>query len=120
MSSNINVVRKCDFCEKEFTAKTTVTRYCSHKCNQRHYKQRKREEKLQQHNTTKKVVHLQLPDVDFGVLSTKEFLSIKETSVLLGLSERTLYRMMANGTLPARKLGRRTILKRSDINQLLK
>lgn len=120
MSSKIKVVRQCDFCKEEFTAKTTVTRYCSHKCNQRHYKQRKREEKLKQHQTTQKVVQLQLPDADFGALSQKEFLSIKETSVLLGLSERTLYRMMANGTLPTRKIGRRTILKRSDIDQLLK
>jgi len=38
MSSNIEIQRICEYCNKEFTARTTKTKYCSHKCNQRHYK----------------------------------------------------------------------------------
>jgi excisionase family DNA binding protein len=118
MSTKIEVSRQCEYCGDAFTAKTTVTRYCSHKCNQRHYKQRKRNEKLKTHEQQQKVVQLQLPEADFGALDQKAFLSIKETAVLLGLSERTLYRLMAEGTLPSHKVGRRTILKREDINGL--
>lgn len=41
MSSKIEVQRICQYCKKEFTARTTVTKYCSHKCNQRAYKAKK-------------------------------------------------------------------------------
>ena len=118
MSSSIEVQRICENCGELFIAKTTVTRYCSHKCNQRHYKKRKRAEKLKEHQQVQKVVQLQLPDADYEKLGQKEFLSIKETAILLGVSERTLYRLMSNGTLPVHKLGRRPILKRSEIDQL--
>ncbi len=35
MSSNIRIIRRCELCEKTFTAKTTVTRFCSPTCNSR-------------------------------------------------------------------------------------
>ena len=35
------------FCGKSFTAFTMYTRYCSHTCNQRHYKQVLRNKKVQ-------------------------------------------------------------------------
>ena len=38
MSSNIEVQRICEYCDKEFTARTTKTRFCSHACNSRAYK----------------------------------------------------------------------------------
>ena len=46
MSSNIRVSRICQFCEKEFIARTTVTKFCSHKCNSKAYKMKKRNEKV--------------------------------------------------------------------------
>ena len=47
MSSKIEVQRICQYCEQEFTARTTVTKYCSHKCGQRAYKARKRAETIE-------------------------------------------------------------------------
>ena len=47
MSSNIRVQRICQFCGKEFTARTTVTKYCSDVCAKRAYKARKRTEKVE-------------------------------------------------------------------------
>lgn len=38
MSSNIEVVRICEYCKNDFIAKTTRTRYCSHLYNSRDYK----------------------------------------------------------------------------------
>jgi endogenous inhibitor of DNA gyrase (YacG/DUF329 family) len=46
MSSNITVNKICEHCGKVFTAKTTVTRFCSSQCNSRNYKQKVRNEKL--------------------------------------------------------------------------
>lgn len=118
MSSNIRVQKACEHCGKEFVAKTLATRYCSHSCNRRHYKHLKREEKVQQFREKQKAPGIALPDVDFGALGLKDFLSIKEAAVLIGVSERTLYRLMKNGSLKAHKLGGRTIIRRADVDQL--
>lgn len=50
MSTNIRIKRICDFCLQEFTAKTTKTKYCSHKCNSRAYKAAVRKEKIETSN----------------------------------------------------------------------
>jgi hypothetical protein len=46
MSSNILIKRVCQYCGNEFSAKTTVTRYCSHVCNNKAYKLRLRNKKM--------------------------------------------------------------------------
>ena len=38
MSSNIFVQRICEECGNEFTARTTVTRFCGDRCAKRAYK----------------------------------------------------------------------------------
>ena len=38
MQTNIRVKKKCEYCKEEFVAKTTKTRYCCHRCNQKGYK----------------------------------------------------------------------------------
>lgn len=60
MSTNISVSRKCEFCGSIFVAKTTVTKYCSHKCNSKHYKQRIKEDKVSRSNeeTVAKIGHI--------------------------------------------------------------
>lgn len=115
MSSNIRIIRKCANCSKEFTARTLKTIYCSHYCNQRHYKQRKREEKLE---TALKKDNEPKPYTE--TLNIKQFLSIEETALLLGASKRTIYRMIADGSLKSAKLGARTIIKRLTIDKLFK
>lgn len=51
MSSNIEVTRICEHCKKQFTAKTTRTRYCSPICNSRGYKSLERKGKVEKSNT---------------------------------------------------------------------
>ena len=51
MSCKIEIKRICEYCNTEFTAKTTVTKYCSHKCNQRHYKAKVKEQKINKSNS---------------------------------------------------------------------
>jgi excisionase family DNA binding protein len=119
----MRVTKICEYCQGTFEAKTTVTRYCSHTCNQRAYKKRKREEKLQQaakKTRVQKTINLPTPDVDLGVLHQKAFLNTDEAALLIGISRRTLYRLLENGALPKRKLGNRTIIRRADIDELMK
>lgn len=115
MSSNIEVQRICQCCNNEFIAKKTTTKYCSHKCASRAYKQRLKNVKIEESNAeTFKVKNKQIID-----LKEKEFLTVKEVSILLGFSTRTLYRMINENRINAHKFTeRKTIVKRSDIDSL--
>lgn len=114
MSSNIEILKICQHCEKTFIARTTVTKFCSHKCASRNYKKRKRDEKIQ------KVTPASVQRVNFNQeqLKHKDFLSIDETCKLLGTSRMTIYRQIKSGNIKAGKIGRRTIIKRTEIDKL--
>jgi excisionase family DNA binding protein len=114
MSSNIRVNRICEFCSTEFEAKTTVTKYCGDTCAKKAYKARKRAEKIEvSKKETKEVITRPIEEI-----RAKEFLSITETCKLVGVSRRTVYRCIERGDLIAGKLGKRTIIKRSEIDKL--
>jgi excisionase family DNA binding protein len=117
MSSNIKVQRICKYCEQEFTARTTVTKYCSETCNKRDYKARKRAEKIKQsNNETTRIKQLPIEQ-----LKAKEFLTVKEVSKLLNCSIRSAYNHIDKGTIKAVNLGQRmTRVKRSEIDKLFK
>jgi len=119
MSSNIKVQKICEFCGKEFTAKTTKTKSCSSRCASAAYKKRKREEKVKEavKETTTKKVFIET-GIDLNTAQQKDFLSIKEAHTILGVSESTFYRLMKSGTIPATKIGGRTIIQRSEIDKL--
>jgi len=119
MSSNIKITRVCEYCGIEFTAKTTITRYCSHTCNRKHYKQKKREARITKAmSKTYKSVTNEISDIE--ELTKKEFLSVKETCILIGISERTLYRMMNDSKIKYAKMNSRIIFRRLDIDNLFK
>lgn len=119
MSSNIEILKVCEYCNSEFIAKTTVTRFCSHRCASRAYKQRKKSEKVKNAVEQTKTQSININNgLNLLTIKSKEFLSIKEAYTLLGLSERTFYRLMKAGTIQATKLGRRTIIKRTEIDKL--
>lgn len=116
MSSNITVNRICQYCNKEFTARTTVTKYCSLKCAQRSYKARKKADNVKRSNSetikikTKPIVEIQ----------AKDYLTVKDLSELLSCSRRTAYRLINNGTIKAVNLSERMLrIKRSTIDKLI-
>lgn len=114
MSSKIRVQRVCQHCQNEFTAKTTVTKYCSDRCAKLAYKQRKRTEKIAASNQETQE-QLQRP---FTELQMKEFLTVKEISNLFGISRTTLWRLIKQKKLNPAKIGRRIIIKKSDLYNL--
>lgn len=114
MSSNIRVTKICQHCGNEYVAKTTVTKFCGDTCAKKNYKKRKREEKVKDVKDLDK----QQEEYNHSKVGEKEFLSIEETSTLLGASRMTIYRQIKKGTIKAVKLGRRTIIKRSEIDKL--
>lgn len=115
MSSNIQVQRICQHCGIEFTARTTVTQYCGDNCSKRAYKARIKVSKIEASNKqTQRIKNQSIEE-----LKSKAFLSISDTCKLVGISRRTVYRMIERNELITGKAGRRTIIKRSDLEQVL-
>lgn len=116
MSTNISVQRICEYCQNEFTARTTKTKYCSHQCNSKHYKLKVKGVKIEKSNTEtrKKKTH------DITKVNAKEFLTVKDVSLLLGCSLRTAYRLVNDGTIGGVNLAQRlTRITRREINRVL-
>jgi excisionase family DNA binding protein len=114
MSSNIEVQRICEYCGKEFTARTTKTRYCSHICNSRAYKDNVKDLKVELSYQESRQILSQF----IGELYAKPFLNINESCRLLGISRRSIYRLLKSGKLKAGKVGKRTIITRIEIDRL--
>ncbi|MCK5280720.1 MAG: helix-turn-helix domain-containing protein [Cyclobacteriaceae bacterium] len=127
MSSNIRLEKLCQHCGVKFIAKTSVTQYCGDKCAKLAYKKRKRDEKIRWAPLEKELSQLYGPDkarlgkgknltVDPGaIVKDREFFSITQTSVLLGISERTLFRMINREQIRTTRIGGRILIKKSEL-----
>jgi excisionase family DNA binding protein len=115
MSSKIQVQRICEFCSKEFTAKTTVTRFCSLKCASKAHKQMVRNRKVEVSESQT----IEKKNQSIEDLKGKEFLTVREVSRLLNCSIRSAYYYIESGSINSFNLGQRiTRVKRSDIDKL--
>jgi len=115
MSSNIKIQRICQLCGNEFTARTTVTQYCSDACSKRAYKARQRAGKIEQSNKeTQKIKSQPIEE-----LRAREFLTVTQVSKLIGCSRQNIYQLIKAGKLRATNiLLKKTIIKRSDLDKL--
>ena len=115
MSSNIEVKRICQHCGIEFTARTTVTKYCGHLCAKRASKPKVRAGKIEESNKeTQRIKNQPMEE-----LKAKEFLTVREVARLLNCTVRSTYYNIENGTIKAVNLGQRiTRVKRSDIAKI--
>jgi excisionase family DNA binding protein len=123
MSSSIfKVLRQCVSCGEMFESQRITTKYCSHQCNQKHYKLRKRLEK-KQNVESRTLEHLKIkPKVkalDLALIKDKEFLSVKEVAILFSCNKKTVYRMIENKIFNAVNLNyRMTKIRRTDIDRV--
>jgi len=115
MSSNIQIQRICKHCGEEFIAKTTVTQYCGDTCAKKAYKVRMRESKISaSHQETFMIRTWPLSE-----LRAKEFLTVRDLSLLLSCSIRTAYRLINTGHIKSVNISeRKTLIKRSEIDKL--
>jgi len=115
MSSNIKVQRICEHCSNEFTAKTTVTRFCSHNCARKAHKVKIKTAKIENSNSETLQIKLQ----PLSEIQAKDFLTVKDVAKLLNFSLRTTYRLIEEKEIKAVNLSKRkTLIKRSDIDKL--
>ena len=115
MSSNIYIQRICLDCGKEFTARTTVTQYCSLRCGGRNYKKRKRQEMIRESNVETLTARIK-PNLD---IESKQFLCIVDACALLGISRQSIWRAMKSGRLCSVRIGRRVVIRRQDLDHLV-
>jgi len=115
MSSNIKVQRICQYCGTEFTAKTTVTKFCSHNCARKNHKLQKKNEKIEKSN----IEVLQIKTKPIQEIKLKEFLSVREVAMLIGCSRQTVYHLIHSGRIHAvNLLKKKTIIRRTDVDKL--
>jgi len=117
MSSNIEIIRICQYCGKEFIAKTTVTKYCSHTCNKKAYKA-----ELKTKNIEKSNINTQLfKESSMDIINSSAFLTVKESACLFKCSKQMIYDLVNSGRLKSIKLSvRNTRISRIEIDNLFK
>jgi excisionase family DNA binding protein len=131
--ANTTYNKICLYCHNEFVAQKRTTKYCSHKCNQRAYKQSKRESTHQQVSEKELVksssikTNLLLEEIAASVkaiqtqiqIANKPYLSLREASLLLNISKASIYRLTEKGVIPTYDIGLdKQFVKRVDIDNL--
>ena len=78
---------------------------------------KKRNEKV---STDPNQVVKEATGLDMALIQSKEYLSIKETCLLLGISRMSLYRYIKNNTIVPSSIGGKVIIKKQVITNLIK
>lgn len=112
MGSNIHLQKICERCGREFTARTTVTRFCSHTCSSRAYKDRIRKGTIEKI----KAETIRIKTKEIGEIQARDVLTVSEVAALVGCSRRTAYRLTATGTILGQRLTR---IRRSEVDSFL-
>lgn len=118
MSSNLSLNRVCELCKTEFVAKTTVTRFCSHKCSSKSNKIKARNIKIEKSDLETKNLNLNKTYSNYEFIKVKEYLTVKDAAQLLNMSAKTVYRLIERKTINAFQFSeRKTLIRKSDIER---
>ena len=115
MSSNIEINRVCKYCRKIFLARTTVIRYCSHRCNSLAYKIQQKKKKIKTSNIESKKKLLNLENGPDIINIRQTYFNVKEVAIIVNVSERTLYRLIKDNEFPKIKIGRRLLFNKERV-----
>ena len=115
MSSNIRIIKNCEFCKKEFIARTTVTKTCSDPCAKRLYKLKQKERKIEQAEMKEEIKRKPMAFVteeEIRAVQAKEYLTLKEAAWMLNVSPLTLRRWTLEGKITSIKIGKKHQFKK--------
>lgn len=116
-ASKEKILRVCEYCGKSFYALKSTTRYCSKQCNSYAYKAARRKEKIKVAET---MSQRKASEKSMSEILAKEYLTIQEVAILLGLSKQTIYNMVYSGKLRASKItSRLSFIRKRDVNYLV-
>lgn len=110
-ASTFKILKQCLMCGNMFEAQKVSTLYCSHKCNSKHYKLKKKLERKEvaesQTTVQPQTFKPKVKAIDLAILKDKEFLSVKETATLFNCSEKTVYRLIHTNKVKAANIGKK-------------
>lgn len=107
------IKRVCEWCGKEFAAKTVRTRFCSDRCSKTAYKHNKRLEFVSNFNLEASI--RKKPD---DGTADREIMTVKLASEYISIHVTTLYRYIRSGILKGILLPGKTFVRKSDIEAL--
>jgi len=110
---------ECQHCKKEFTAKTTKTRFCSHNCARASYKEKKRNTHIAEAIQKITIKPNQKSAITYKELKDKELLTINETCTLLNITHVTLRRWIKSKRIISSRLGKKHLISRIYIDNLI-
>src|SRR5215217_3318828 len=113
MSSNMKILKTCEYCKQEFVARKTTTKTCSHKCGQRLYKLNVKNSKIEQaelREVIKRKPKTLLTEEEIRVIQVKEYLTLKDAALLMNITSLTLRRWIFAGKVNSRKVGKKHLV----------
>ena len=121
MSSNIRINRICKYCGEVFVAKTFKTQFCSHSCNSKDYKKREKIRKIEESKEEYKsdLKNSKSQSMNMEELKSKIYLSIAEVCLLVGMSDSTVRKFVKEGRLKTIRLGKKHLILKSQIENLM-
>ena len=121
MSSNLRIVKVCEYCKQEFIARKTTSQTCSDPCAKRLYKLREREKTISQAEfkiMVKRKPEAFITEEQVRVIQAKEWLTLKEAALLLNVSPLTLRRWVLAGKVKSMKLGKKHMFEKDNLKQM--
>ena len=118
MSSNMQILKVCEYCKKDFIAKKTTSACCSDNCAKSLYKSRKRDEKIkiaEVETKSKKMLSAAMVEDEYKIINAKQYLSLIEAALLLNVTPLTLRRWTLAKQISASKIGKKWIFDKSLI-----
>ena len=121
MSSNIRINRICKHCGEVFVAKTYKTQFCSHSCNSKDYKKREKIRRMEEFKEEYKsdLKNSKSQSMNMEELKSKIYLSIAEVCLLVGMSDSTIRKFVKEGRLKTIRLGKKHLILKSQIENLM-
>lgn len=105
----MRIQRKCEFCGKTFAIRSGNQRYCSESCAE--------SAKIAKKKRCTDFINAVEPLID---PHHQEYFSFSQAAILMGCTRQYIYKLVAQGRLPASRLSNRmSIVRRKDIEKLL-
>ena len=117
MSSNIKIVKICEYCSNEFIAKTTTTKCCSDNCSKRSYKLKIKNDKIAKADLKTEIKRKPkkfITEEEIKVINAKKYLTLIEAAILSNVTSLTLRRWTLARKMDAHKIGKKWMF---DIKQ---
>lgn len=105
----MKTIRKCQFCGKEFVARSGMQKYCSEECQTKAKAERKKRQQ--------DFINAVDPVID---IQSQDYLTFSKAALLMGCSRQYIYKLVNQGRLAASRISSRmAFIRKADIELML-